>query len=295
MPLHRRERELTSRALCFYRLVFVGSCLPSRASVSHNAKDIDPSGWHIDENHANLRRKVFWEIFLADKWRSLRLGRPPCIGKEMVSCDFPFDDEPVERGEVLLSFSAITGRLKPGNTVSTWRYRFARDVMADIAELLCSTEVLAYSEIEKLDARLQAFSTHPGVFNSTVGSSFYNRDREQSTKSRDGQGPMLTLFDKQIGMALLINEEYLADSCVIATQTLHRHYFAAAMLNQKVSPFEGIYATSVLATYRSAVVLQHLLSAYVPTHPNLVSRLPYVGKMSLVNGVSTYLSVRHTV
>lgn len=60
------------------------------------------------------------------------------------------------------------------------------------------------------------------------------------------------------------------------------------MLDQGISPFEGPYALSVLATYRSAVVLQHMLAAYVPSHPTFVARLPYVGKMSLVNGVKIF-------
>ena len=31
--------------------------------------DIDPSRWRLDTCVANLRRKVFWEICHADKWR----------------------------------------------------------------------------------------------------------------------------------------------------------------------------------------------------------------------------------
>ena len=63
-----------------------------------NFQDVEPSRWHLDSHKCSLRRKVFWEIFTADKWRSLALGRPPMFPKAVVSCDLPEDDGPMESG-----------------------------------------------------------------------------------------------------------------------------------------------------------------------------------------------------
>lgn len=71
--------------------------------------------------------------------------------------------------------------------------------MVDIAELLCSAEVLPYVEVEKLNAKLQAFPPHPGVADANYHP---HKERALSTKIRDEQDPMLTLFDKQIGISL---------------------------------------------------------------------------------------------
>ena len=67
---------------------------------------------------------------------------------------------------------------------------------------------------------------------------------------------------------------------------LHRHFFARAMLDQNRFPFTGPYATSVLATYRSAVILQGMFSAAMALHPAETARMHDMWSLSLVCGVS---------
>ena len=83
-----------------HRSVFVRLRLHQRVESLNFVKDHDPSRWVFDEYSSNLRRKVFWESFAADKWHSLSLGRPPYFPKEAVSCELPVDDGRVERGMI---------------------------------------------------------------------------------------------------------------------------------------------------------------------------------------------------
>ena len=63
-------------------------------------QDVDSGRWRLNEKHSYLRRKVFWELFSEDKWRSLALGRPQYFPKQIVSCEIPVDDGEVEKGTI---------------------------------------------------------------------------------------------------------------------------------------------------------------------------------------------------
>ena len=81
--------------------------------------------------------------------------------------------------------------------VATWRYRFARDILADMAELLCSAKIVPYSEIMELDGRLQAFLPHRDVFRPRPSAT--NATAHAPLHSREDKHSMLTLLNKQRG------------------------------------------------------------------------------------------------
>ena len=91
--------------------------------------------------------------------------------------------------------------------------------------------------------------------------------------------------------------QFLASSVaqvdVVATQILHRHFFARAMLDKKQSPFEGPYASSVLATYRSAIILQSLFSKAAELFPAHSLRMHDMWSMSLICGVRSSAFFSH--
>ena len=59
------------------------------------------------------------------------------------------------------------------------------------------------------------------------------------------------------------------------------------MLDDKVSPFSGPYAASVVATYRSAIILQNMFSKAIELCPVEFARLHDMWGLSLVCGVSS--------
>ena len=136
-----------------------------------------------------------------DKWHSLCQGKAPYFPKNAVSCEMPPDDGPIEKGTVAPS-SPNCIILLMQRLVSTWHYRFSRDVLADMAELLCSVDVIPYSEVAKLDAKLQAFAPHAGVFDANVRPPPEERTII-SGQTRADEEPYVTLFTKQSGKAFV--------------------------------------------------------------------------------------------
>lgn len=58
------------------------------------------------------------------------------------------------------------------------------------------------------------------------------------------------------------------------------------MLDRTRSPFKSPYAPSVLATYRSAILLQGMFTAAVQMHRDYASRMHEMWSLSLICGVS---------
>lgn len=91
------------------------------------------------------------------------------------------------------------------SSVANWQYRFTRDVLVDIADVVCSVDVVPYSEIKKIDERLQAFAPHPLVFSQNVMSSLGDDSAPKTTgwNSKEHESPMVTIFAKEEGKCSL--------------------------------------------------------------------------------------------
>ena len=75
-----------------------------------------------------------------------------------------------------------------------------------MAELLCSTDVVPYSEVKRIDEKLQAFLPHSDVFNSNSPSHNANvrsrtppRTRTPSNRRGGEKNAMTTVFAKEKG------------------------------------------------------------------------------------------------
>ena len=85
--------QIGLRMFHLYRFLFL------KALAHKDVTDIEPSRWHLDEKTANLRRRVFYECYHADKWRSLSVGRPSYFSKVSVSCELPQDEYAMHNGQ----------------------------------------------------------------------------------------------------------------------------------------------------------------------------------------------------
>ncbi|KAG1874537.1 fungal-specific transcription factor domain-containing protein [Suillus subalutaceus] len=104
----------------------------------------DPSRFNMSPKAVQRRRTLFWEIFSADLFHSLALGRPPSNRLSYVDCEFPEDETTTmnDQGEVEIGFWR-------------WKYTFARDVISQIIELTLSAELPSYDTILELDRKVR--------------------------------------------------------------------------------------------------------------------------------------------
>lgn len=58
---------------------FLGSTVALAASLGLH---LEPRPWGIPTWEKRLRRRLWWAVYLEDKWRSLLIGRPPFIRRE---------------------------------------------------------------------------------------------------------------------------------------------------------------------------------------------------------------------
>lgn len=58
---------------------FLGSVVAQAASLGLH---LEPRPWGIPAWEKRLRRRLWWAVYLEDKWRSLLMGRPPFIHHE---------------------------------------------------------------------------------------------------------------------------------------------------------------------------------------------------------------------
>ncbi|KAH8701582.1 fungal-specific transcription factor domain-containing protein [Talaromyces proteolyticus] len=86
----------------------IWSFLGSAVALAHSlGLHLEPSPWGIPSWEKRLRRRLWWAVYLEDKWRSLLIGRPPFIHpedwdvKDLNDTDFIVDElEEISAGEL---------------------------------------------------------------------------------------------------------------------------------------------------------------------------------------------------
>ncbi|EEB90212.1 hypothetical protein MPER_11609 [Moniliophthora perniciosa FA553] len=81
--LDRRSNEV--------RWLIIGIC--SRVALKIGLHR-DSSGWNLDPEEQQRRRRLFWELYMNDTWTSIVNGRPPSMMIQHTDCQFPDDLEP---------------------------------------------------------------------------------------------------------------------------------------------------------------------------------------------------------
>ncbi|KAJ6538585.1 fungal-specific transcription factor domain-containing protein [Mycena sp. CBHHK59/15] len=191
-------------------------CLGSKLAQSLGLHR-DSARWNMDPKTVNRRRSLFWELFSAELFQSIALGRPPSIRLSYVDCEFPVDDSP-----------AVDANGNPRVGYYEWKYTFTRDIFSIITERTLTAESPTYETILELD-RLVRAKTLPPYLNVFLG-----RDEENCTPSTYMRGCLLGQYRS------------------IALLYIHRTFFAQAMLDHPVNPLRSPYAPSFLAAYRCA-------------------------------------------
>jgi hypothetical protein len=60
----------------------------------------DGQKWNILPSTLDSRRRVFWEVWMADVFRSLFIGRPAAISLDHIDTEYPRDVETEVGGDV---------------------------------------------------------------------------------------------------------------------------------------------------------------------------------------------------
>ncbi|PPQ64700.1 hypothetical protein CVT24_008327 [Panaeolus cyanescens] len=177
----------------------------------------DSAKWNMDAKTVQRRRSLFWELFSAEHFYSLALGRPPSIRLSYVDCELPDDDEATvdADGKVLVGYYR-------------WKYEFTKEVFAPAIEHTLTAEAPQYQTILELDRKVRE-KTLPAHLNV-----FMNMDDENLTPSNY--------------MRKCILGQYRS----VTLLYLHRSFFAQAMLDHPSNPLKSPYSPSFLAAYRCA-------------------------------------------
>ncbi|KAF7973068.1 hypothetical protein HWV62_16252 [Athelia sp. TMB] len=117
----------------------------SGAGERYSQDDRDPARWHMDEKTAECRRRMFWEVYAADLFHSLLLGRPPSIELSYVDCAFPKAGEDSDM------------------IYWNWKYLFARDIMGSAIKLTLAASPPAYRHILELDRKVREMVLPPAL------------------------------------------------------------------------------------------------------------------------------------
>ncbi|KAJ6509940.1 fungal-specific transcription factor domain-containing protein [Mycena vitilis] len=190
-------------------------CLGSK--VSSPSLNRDSARWNMDPKTVNRRRSLFWELFSAELFQSVALGRPPSIRLSYVDCEFPAPETESwdESGNPRIGYYE-------------WKYKFTRDVFSIITERTLTAESPTYETVLELD-RLVRAKTLPAHLNVFLG-----REDENCTPAVYMRGCLLGQFRS------------------IALLYIHRTFFAQSMLDHPANPLRSPYAPSFLAAYRCA-------------------------------------------
>ncbi|KZP23605.1 hypothetical protein FIBSPDRAFT_1042768 [Athelia psychrophila] len=194
----------------------------------------DPARWHMDAKPAEFRRRIFWEMYSMDLLQSVALGRPPSIELSYVDCGFP-----------------TCADLEDSDAQYwKWKYQFVRDVFGSILKLTLAAVPPSYKTILELDCKVREMVLPPAlnVFIPTGDASRY------ISVGAHMKGYLLSQF-RSFSMI-----------------SIHRSFFAKALLDHPDDPLRSPYATSFLATYRAASVSIRGHFKHLERYPDLFMR-----------------------
>ncbi|KAJ7179896.1 fungal-specific transcription factor domain-containing protein [Mycena crocata] len=211
-------------------------CLGSKLAQSLGLHR-DSARWNMDPKTVNRRRSLFWELFSAELFQSIALGRPPSIRLSYVDCEFPANEN-----------TTLDENGNPQVGYYEWKYNFTRDVFSIITERTLTAESPTYETILELD-RLVRAKTLPPYLNVFLG-----REDANCTPLTYMRGCLLGQFRS------------------IALLYIHRTFFAQAMLDHPVNPLRSPYAPSFLAAYRCASAIVKSTLAHFERFPELCCR-----------------------
>ncbi|KAF7430501.1 hypothetical protein PC9H_006209 [Pleurotus ostreatus] len=200
------------------RWLLIGLCVRIAQSIGLQR---DSSGWQLDSDEVQRRRRIFWEIYMYDAWTSIVNGRPPALNLQHTDCRLPDDHEPfiTESGEKQLGWHA-------------WKLRYAVACLSTSTQHVFSANAPPYMALLDLDKKIRLQPVPPHL-QSPV--------RESEAHRSWASDPVRAM------------QQY----CILCEREsnllyIHRSYFAQAIRQDSDDPLKHQFAQSVLATYRSA-------------------------------------------
>ncbi|KAK0488806.1 hypothetical protein IW261DRAFT_1327039 [Armillaria novae-zelandiae] len=217
------------------RWILAGLCGRIAQSVNR-----DSSGWNLNSEELQRRRRLFWELYTHDAWTSIVNGRPPALMIQHTDCRFPDDLDPMVKptGEVEFGWHA-------------WKFRYSASCLSISIQHIFTTRAPNYKALLDLDKKIRKFPVAHHLLS-----------------------PIET---SEPGRAWSSNRVHaLQQYCVVCEREsnllyIHRSYFAQAIQGQSRNPLQHMYAPSVLATYRSACRLISSLRGLNVSHPNIAA------------------------
>ncbi|KAF9268994.1 hypothetical protein L218DRAFT_916484 [Marasmius fiardii PR-910] len=196
----------------------------------------DSSGWGLDPEEQQRRRRVFWELYTNDTWASIANGRPPSMMIQHTDCQFPEDLEPLVKpnGEIEMGWHA-------------WKARYSASCLSISVQHIFITKKLPYTVLLDLDKKIRKFPV-PAHLLPPLGPS----DTEHSWSTDPGRAMQQYCLCCERESNLLY---------------LHRSFFAQALRENSANPLATRYAPSLIATCRSACQLIASLKSLYSAHP----------------------------
>uniref|UniRef100_A0A0W0FZD4 Xylanolytic transcriptional activator regulatory domain-containing protein n=1 Tax=Moniliophthora roreri TaxID=221103 RepID=A0A0W0FZD4_MONRR len=198
----------------------------------------DSSGWNLDPEEQQRRRRLFWELYMNDTWTSIVNGRPPSMMIQHTDCQFPDDLEPSVKanGETEIGWH-------------NWKSRYAASCLSISVQHIFMTKKLPYAALLDLDKKIRKF---PVPFHLQAPLAASEAGRAWSSDPRKAMQQYCILCERESNLLYL-----------------HRSYFAQALREESNNPLAHRYTASVLATYRSACRLISSLKGLYPVHPEI--------------------------
>ncbi|KAF8842256.1 hypothetical protein BDN67DRAFT_989238 [Paxillus ammoniavirescens] len=206
--------------------------------LAQSGIDRDPARFNMLPKAIQRRRTLFWEIFSADMFHSMALGRPPSLSLSYVDCEFPEDATTTmnENGEVEIGFFR-------------WKYSFTKDVFIPVTELTLTATPPSYETILELDRKVREKVLPPSL----------NLYRSSST-------------DEYTTPTAYVRGRLLFQFRTSTMLYIHRSFFAQAMLDFPSNPLRSPFAPSFLAAYRCASATIKTTVLNFQKYPELFSR-----------------------
>ncbi|KAG7093883.1 hypothetical protein E1B28_007522 [Marasmius oreades] len=196
----------------------------------------DSSGWGLDPEEQQRRRRLFWELYMNDTWTSIVNGRPPSVMIQHTDCQFPEDLEPLIKpnGETEMGWH-------------TWKARYAASCLSISVQHIFITKKLPYTALLDLDKKIRMFPV-PSHLQAPLNAS--DTGCSWSTDPGRAMQQYCLLCERESNLLYL-----------------HRSFFAQALREDASNPLRTRYAPSLMATYRSACRLISSLKSLYPNHP----------------------------
>ncbi|KAG2012284.1 nuclear protein [Coprinopsis cinerea AmutBmut pab1-1] len=184
----------------------------------------DSVRWGLSPKMVQRRRILFWDLFVADVWQSLNTGRPPSFSLAYVDCRHPQYED---------------GGKTFATEFESWQFRFAAEVVAEVAARTLTAEAPSYATIMELDRKVREYPI-PETANSSSSSDDFS-----------------TAFQRCV-------YEHIRETVLLY---IHRSFFAQAIIDHPENPLKSTYSPSFSAAYQASSTILKSVQEHFNMYP----------------------------